>query len=261
MVHGNPTWSFYYRELVKSLSPEYRVIVPDHIGCGLSDKPLPGEYAYRLKQRTADLETLIDRLDLHQKLTLMVHDWGGAIALAAAVKKPERIGRLIVFNTAAFLLPAGKKLPLRLRVIRNIAPLAAPAVLGLNLFARAAIFMAPRKRLSAHVRAGLLAPYNCWRNRIATLMFVRDIPLRPSDASFEEVASMDHSLHRLSGLPVLICWGEHDFVFDLDYLEEWQRRFPEAEVHRFADAGHYLLEDVPEKITPLVKRFLKSHPL
>ena len=64
----------------------------------------------------------------------------------------------------------------------------------------------------------------------------------------------------LSGIPQLVCWGERDFVFTLPYLEKWQRQFPGAEVHRFSDAGHYLLEDVPDKVVPLIKKFLREHP-
>ncbi len=261
LVHGNPTWSFYFRALIKALSVRYRVIAPDHIGCGLSDKPGLDRYDYRLKSRSDDLADLIARLELKDKLTLVLHDWGGAIGLAAALRRPEQIGRLIIFNTAAFLPPKGKKLPWRLRVIRNIRGIAQPAVQGANLFVRAALRMAPRRRLPRAVRAGLAAPYNCWHNRIATLMFVRDIPLGKTDPSYELVRLVDENLHIFSGLPVLICWGAHDFVFDADYLREWRRRFPEAEVHTLPDAGHYLLEDAPGRILPLVNGFLQRHPL
>jgi pimeloyl-ACP methyl ester carboxylesterase len=261
MIHGNPTWSFYFRTLIKALSNTYRVIAPDHIGCGLSDKPGLDRYDYRLKSRIDDLADLITRLDLKEKMTLVLHDWGGAIGLATALRRLEQIGRLVLFNTAAFPPPKGKKLPWRLRVIRNTRNLAQPAVLGANLFVRAALLMASRRRLSCEVRAGLAAPYNCWCNRLATLMFVRDIPTDRVDPSYELIHNLDENLHRLSGLPMLICWGEHDFVFDTDYLNEWRRRFPEAEVHLLPEAGHYLLEDAPDQILTLVNRFLQRHPL
>ena len=261
MIHGNPTWSFYYRNLVKGLSRQYRSIAPDHIGCGLSDKPDADTYDYRLKNRVDDLEILVDLLKLNKKITLVLHDWGGIIGMALAVERPERIGRIIILNTAAFLPPAGKRLPLRLQVIRDITPFSIPAVLGFNLFALGALFMAPKKRLPADVKAGLIAPYNCWNNRIATLKFVQDIPVNPRDPSYTLVKQVDEKLKSLAGLPVLICWGEQDFVFDLDYLAEWQHRFPKAEVHTFPDAGHYVLEDVPDKIIPLVNEFLAKHPL
>jgi len=260
MVHGNPTWSFYYRELIKSLSGQYRTIAPDHIGCGLSDIPPPSQYNYTLQTRIDDLDHLIGTLTGSEKITLILHDWGGMIGMAYALRHPEKISRLIVLNTAAFLPPDAKKIPLRLHLIRNSGPLAAIAVLGFNLFAVGALYMASQRGLARDVKRGLTAPYNCWKNRIATLKFVQDIPLGEKDPSYMLVQQAGEQLHILSKLPVLICWGQHDFVFDSDYLAEWQRRFPDAEVHRFADAGHYVLEDVPEKIIPLIDRFLSLHP-
>jgi haloalkane dehalogenase len=260
MVHGNPTWSFYYRELIKSLSGRYRTIAPDHIGCGLSDMPPPSQYNYTLQTRIDDLDQLIGTLTGPQKITLILHDWGGMIGMAYALRHPQKISRLIVLNTAAFLPPDAKKIPLRLHLIRNSGPLAAIAVLGFNLFALGALYMASQRGLAREVKRGLTAPYNCWKNRIATLKFVQDIPLGEKDPSYMLVQQTGEQLHILSKLPMLICWGEHDFVFDSDYLAEWQRRFPNAEVHRFPDAGHYVLEDVPEKIVPLIGRFLGRHP-
>ena len=261
MVHGNPTWSFYFRELIKGLADGYRSIVPDHIGCGLSDKPGPARYDYRLRNRVDDLENLLDTLKIDKGITLVLHDWGGMIGMAYAVKYPERISRIAVMNTAAFLPPPATRLPWRLSLIRSSGPLATLTVLGLNLFAVGALYMASDKGLSAEVKKGLTAPYNCWKNRIATLKFVQDIPLAETDPSYRLVRQVDEQLKILSKLPMLICWGEHDFVFDNDYLSEWQRRFPEAEVHRFQDAGHYVLEDAPEKIISLTQAFLKQNPL
>ncbi len=256
MVHGNPTWSFYFRSLVVGLSGAYRTLVPDHIGCGLSDKPAPEAYDYRLKRRVDDFAAFIDRLEPDRKLTLIVHDWGGMIGMAWAVRHPERVENLVVLNTAAFPPPQGKPIPLRLSAIRNVAPLAKILVLGLNAFARGAVWMAPKKRLPADVRAGLLAPYNSWRNRIATLRFVQDIPLSEGDPSFDVLADTASRLHRLCDKPMLICWGMHDFVFDADYLDQWRSRFPAAEVHRFKRAGHYLLEDEPARVLERISAFL-----
>jgi haloalkane dehalogenase len=261
MIHGNPTWSFFFRELVKGLSDRYRVIAPDHIGCGLSEKPDLDCYGYRLQNRVDDLYQFVGKLDLKKKLTLVVHDWGGMIGFAVALRQPEKIGRIVVLNTAAFLPPPRKRLPLRLQIIRNSDVLAELAVLGCNLFVLGALFMAPHQRLDRAVRTGLAAPYNSWHNRRATLMFVRDIPMSAADPSYAMVRDVDKNLHRLKHLPMLICWGKHDFVFDLDYLEEWRRRFPEAQVHVLPDAGHYLLEDAPKTVLALVKRFLQRHPL
>ena len=96
---------------------------------------------------------------------------------------------------------------------------------------------------------------------MAVLRFVQDIPLSPGDPSYLAAKTVDDNLSQFADTPILICWGEHDFVFNDSFLNEWQRRFPEAEIHRFSDAGHYVLEDVPEKIVPIVQDFLQRHPL
>ena len=260
MVHGNPTWSFYYRKLINALSDRYRTIAPDHIGCGLSDKPDGNAYDYKLINRVDDLEVLIDNLKIKNKITLVLHDWGGFIGMAYAVRHSDRIGRLVLMNTAAFLPPQGKPIPFILKFIRGLKPFAVLAVQGFNLFAIGALYKNSFKGLPKDVRAGLVAPYNSWQNRIATLKFVQDIHLTEDNPSYSVVKQVDSSLSMFSDIPILICWGEHDFVFDHDYLAEWIRRFPDAEVHRFADAGHYVLEDVPDKIAPLVDDFLTRHP-
>ena len=174
---------FYYRNLIKGLSPTHRAIAVDHIGCGFSDKPSPSEYDYRFQSRVDDLTAFLNQMDLDRKITMIVHDWGGAIGMGYATKFPEKIGRLVILNTAAFFPPVGKGIPWRLRVVRNIRPFAGPAVLNFNAFAKGALLMASRKKLSPDVKAGLIAPYNSPANRIATLRFVQDIPLAPGDPS------------------------------------------------------------------------------
>jgi haloalkane dehalogenase len=260
MLHGNPTWSFYFRKLIAGLRDRYRVIAPDHIGCGLSDRPDDRHYEYRLRRRVDDLEALLDHLGLNERLTLVLHDWGGMIGMAYASRYPERIARLVILNTAAFLRPAKKKLPWQLRLIRN-TPLGPLLVRGLNAFVRGALRYGVVRPLSPEVRAGYLKPYRSWKDRLAVLRFVQDIPLKPGDPSYDLVREVQDGLHRFAQVPMLICWGAQDFVFDDGFLAEWQRRFPAAEVHRFADAGHLVLEDAGERIVPLVREFLGRHPL
>lgn len=260
MVHGNPTWSFYYRDLIRALRDDYRTVVPDHVGCGLSDKPGDDRYEYTLDRRVADLETLLDTLGLTENLTLVLHDWGGMIGMAYASRHPERVKRLVVLNTAAFLLPAGKRLPFSLWLVRN-TPLGALLVQGFNAFSRGAVRYCAMRPLDPAVRAGYLAPYDSRANRIAVLRFVQDIPLKPGDRAYATVREVQDGLDRFRDVPKLICWGERDFVFDGAFLAEWERRFPDAEVHRFADAGHFVLEDAGAAIIPLVRDFLRRHPL
>lgn len=256
MVHGNPTWSFYYRRLIQNLSSHFRSIALDHIGCGLSDKPTVEQYDYTLDRRIEDLENFIYRLELKEKITLVVHDWGGMIGIAYALRHLGRIDKIVLLNTAGFFPPQGRPLPLRLKLIRHIKPFAKVAVLGFNAFARSALFMATAKGMPDDVKSGLMAPYNCWQNRIATLRFVEDIPLKPGDPSFETVKTVQNELHCLRDVPMLICWGMKDFVFTKAYLDEWRHRFPDARVHTFEDAGHYVLEDEAETVIDHIRKFM-----
>ena len=254
MVHGNPTWSFYWRELVKALRGRYRVIVPDHIGCGLSDKPPPQSYSYRLGQRISDLGTLIERLDL-ERITLFGHDWGGAIGMGAAVEAPDRFSRFVLFNTAAF---RSDRCPLRIRFARTL--LGRMAVQGLNLFARGAVRMAVcrHERMTPAVRAGLLAPYDSWHNRTAVYQFVRDVPMHPRHASYQTLADVEAGLPQFRNRPMCLIWGMRDWCFPPEFLDRFLEFFPEAEVHRLHDAGHYVIEDAYEQIIPLVEAFLET---
>jgi haloalkane dehalogenase len=183
------------------------------------------------------------------------------IGMAWALRDPRRVKRLVILNTAGFFPPGGKPIPQRLRMIRNLPGLAEPAVLHLNAFARGALWMAPAKPLSPAVKAGLIAPYDTPAHRIATLRFVQDIPVLPADPSYALVKRVNDTLSDLAHIPMLICWGKNDFVFGLDYYNEWRRRFPAAEAHLFEGAGHYILEDEPDAVLSLVLRFLDRLPM
>lgn len=204
-VHGNPTWSFYWRRLIEDFGGAYRVVVPDHIGCGLSDKPQ--DWSYRLAQHIDNLCALVEHLDL-QNIVLVVHDWGGAIGSGMAGRMPERISRMVVTNTAAF---RSQEIPLSIASCR-IPGFGALAVRGFNAFAGVATWRASAKGLSADVKAGLVFPYDSWANRIATLRFVEDIPLRSSHPSYEALTQVEENLQKLADKPMLICWGSKTFV-------------------------------------------------
>ena len=258
MIHGNPTWSFYFRGLIQSLSNDFRTIALDHIGCGFSDKPDAKTYKYTLESRVQDLDTLITRLKINEKINLVLHDWGGMIGLAWAVDHPDKIDKIIITNTSGFFLPKGKRFPFRLWLIKTIKVFAIPAVLGLNVFAKGALFLGSRTKLAPDVKKGLVEPYNSWKNRIATLKFVQDIPLTPNDQSYALVNHVEQNLKRLDQTSLLFLWGAKDFVFDLTFLNEFKSRFPRAVTHVFHDAGHYLFEDKPEESCQLIQAFLNK---
>ena len=251
MLHGNPTWSFYYRNLVKLLQKNYRIIVPDHMGCGLSDKPQ--DYPYILKTHIDNLEGLLAQCKV-EKFSLVVHDWGGAIGMGLAVRHPERLESIVVLNTAAFRSP---RIPLRINMCR-IPVLGDIIVRGFNGFARAALSMAVVHRMAPDVARTYLKPYDSWAHRVALLRFVQDIPLSPRDGSWQTLVNIENKLVQLLNTPMLILWGGRDFCFNEEFYKEWLQRFPEAEKHFFPNAGHYVLEDAFEEIAPLITAFFKK---
>jgi haloalkane dehalogenase len=255
MLHGNPTWSYYYRHLIVALRDRFRCIVPDHIGCGYSDTPQPPRYDYSLKSRVDDLTALLDHLGVQEDVTLVLHDWGGMIGMAWAARHVEAIKRLVILNTAAFHMPESKRLPFRLWLARNTR-LGAWLIRSLNLFCRHAARIGVKRRpMTAEVRDWYLKQYDSWENRVAILRFVQTIPLKPADPGYDIVSEAQASLPKFANTPTLICWGMKDFVFDRHFLDEWERRMPHAEVHRFDDCGHYVLEDATSEIVELIRRF------
>lgn len=260
MLHGNPSWSYYWRKLVVGLSDRYRCIVPDHVGMGLSDKPGDEAYAYTLESRVEDVASLLEHLGITGKVTLAVHDWGGMIGLGWALRDTARVARMVILNTAAFPLPAEKPMPWQLRLGRD-SRLGALAIRGFNAFSSAASFVGVEQRMPSEVRAAYVAPYNSWANRIATLRFVQDIPLGPGDRAWSIVEEAGRRLPEFADRPAMLVWGLQDFVFDAHFLRGFEQRLPDAESLIFDDAGHYVLEDKAAIIVPRVRDFLARHPI
>ena len=255
-VHGNPTWSFYWRHLITGLRDTFRCVAPDHVGMGLSARPDQDGPWHRLEARIADLCALVERLDL-RNLTVVVHDWGGAIGIGMAGRMPERIARLVITNTGAF---PSTDMPTRIAACR--IPVVGPlAVRGLNGFAGAALHMATEKGLTPIAKAGLLAPYGGWGERIAIQRFVEDIPMSAAHPTWSTLKGVEANLARLAHLPVLLDWGERDWCFTPKFRETFQRHFPAATVIRHDDCGHYLCEDARSELLTEIQTFLTAHPL
>jgi len=253
-LHGNPTWSFYYRTLIQEFKSNYRCVAPDHIGCGLSDKPQ--DYNYTLSTHIENLEKLVDFLDLNN-ITLVMHDWGGAVGMGLAVRKPKLVKRLVLFNTAAFL---SSHIPLRIELIRN--PLIGTiAVRCFNMFVKGVLMfgLKRKERLTKKIRAGYLAPYDTYKNRIGNLKFVQDIPLEPGAQSYPVVLNIENNIKQFNKLPIIIIWGKEDFCFNKYFLDKWRELFPLAEVHEVDGAGHLVVEDACEKVITWMNIFFKSN--
>lgn len=249
MVHGNPTWSFAWRHLIKELSSEYRVIAVDHLGCGFSAKPQSDVYA--LDNHISRLVGLIECLDLTD-ITLFAHDWGGGIGMGAAGRLPDRFGRFVLMNTAAF---RSQRIPLRIAACR-IPLLGTLGMQGMNLFSVAALKMASERPLSDSAKRGLIAPYNNWANRRAVREFVHDIPLKPSHRSYQTLKAVEDGLAQFRKCPMLLIWGMKDWCFSPHFYEEFCQRFPDAVRHPIADAGHYVFEDAQDELLQASRKFL-----
>lgn len=255
MLHGNPTWSFYYRNIVKELQEDYRCIVPDHFGCGLSDKPQ--DYDYTLENHIDNVLKLIDQLEI-KKFKLLVHDWGGAIGMGVATTRPESVTGIILLNTAAF-----KSLDIPKRIALCKLPLIGePMVRTFNAFAWPATFMTTTTPLAKHIKEGYLHPYDNYANRIATARFVKDIPLNKRHPSYKRLEKIEDNLKNVT-CPKMFLWGAKDFCFNMKFLKRWKDFYPQEDTKTkyvvYKNAGHYVIEDERENCLKEIKGFLNEY--
>ncbi len=260
MVHGNPSWSYYWRTLVAGLSDTYRCIVPDHIGMGLSDKPDDSRYEYTLQSRVDDLDALLKHLGITGPVTLAVHDWGGMIGFGWALSHHDQVKRLVVLNTAAFPMPAAKKMPWQIALGRHWK-IGEWIIRTFNAFSSGASWLGVERKMPADVRRAYVSPYNSYANRISTIRFMQDIPLSPADKAWSLLERAGKALPSFADRPAFLGWGLRDFVFDHHFLKGFQAALPKAQVHAFEDAGHYVLEDKHEVLVPEIRAFLDKNPI
>lgn len=249
MLHGNPTWSFYYRNLVHAFSPKFRTIVPDHMGCGLSDKPQ--DYEYTLETHIQNTYKLIRFLGL-EKIILVVHDWGGAIGLGLVTRYPELFEKIVILNTAAY---PSSHIPKRINLLRQ-GKMGEYLTRKFNLFAWPATFMTTEKPLPKAIKQGYLLPYDSWENRVAVSRFVQDIPMGREHPTYRTLCEIEAKLKSLPQKK-LILWGGKDFCFNRHFFEKWVDIFPEADAHWYAGAGHYVLEDAFDDVSLKIWDFIK----
>ena len=238
-VHGNPTWSYLWRNLLQTLSPEWRVVAIDQTGMGYSERGRPRVLA----QRIAELVEFC-RQEIPGPFALAAHDWGGAVAMGAAPQLP--VTHLILSNTAA-AKPESVEVPPLIGIARRAAPLICQWTLG---FVQGTALMTTREH-----RKALRAPYRGSRRRRAVADFVTDIPLSPVDPSFAALAGVATGIETLT-VPTLLAWGGRDVVFHDRFLRDLHRRLPHADVERFPNCAH--LAPLDPAFAPLVAQWLNA---
>jgi pimeloyl-ACP methyl ester carboxylesterase len=259
-IHGNPSWSFLYRKFITELSESNRVIAPDHIGFGLSDKP-QREQDYTLEKHIANIELLLTQLDL-KNVTLIVQDWGGPIGLTAAARHPERIKAIVVLNSFGFYPPMDSmdpdnlKLPLPLRIMRT-SGLGDVMVRRLGMFEGVVMPSAiADKRGWKQVKRAYKGVFENSNDRAGVMAFPRMIPTNRQHPSAKIMLSETGPFIENFRGPVQIHWGLKDPFFPNEVLAAWKKRIPQAEVFELPKAKHYIQEDSPDTIIPRVKEFL-----
>jgi cis-3-alkyl-4-acyloxetan-2-one decarboxylase len=251
-VHGNPTWSYYWRHAIGRLAQSgHRCLAFDHMGFGRSDKP-PHLAAYSLRRHVDNALSLIDALDLRD-ITLVGHDWGGPIGAGALLERPDRLRRLVLMNTWAWELPSF--LPPFLREFRAEGLGEILALAG-NLFVESIPGGMARRDHDPLMMDAYRAPFPDYWSRAGALAFQREIPLTERDRSAPLMSSIHDGLAALDR-PVLLVWGMRDPVFQPVFLEQWQELFPAAQTVEIEEAAHFLVEDRPAEVTEAIERFLR----
>jgi len=246
-VHGNPTWSYLWRNFLVKAPSNIRVIALDHLGMGYSER-LDSDRV--LDQRVDDLTRLIRALEITTPIMSLAHDWGGPISLGWVEREiasgDHDIAGVILLNTAVHQ-PKEFKNPAVIRLARARG-LLAPVTEYTQGFVFGTRILSGSK-MSREVAAGFRAPYRKRESRKAIHGFVADIPFEEDHVSRATLDEIALNLNLLSQTPVLMCWGPNDPVFSDIYLRDLKSRIPHAEVHRYEGASHLVSEDAPDLVS------------
>jgi len=250
-VHGNPSWSFEFRKLIKGFSRTNRCIAPDLIGFGLSDKP--SGWSYLPEDQAKNLDLFLESLPLKNS-TLIVGDWGGPVGLSYAIHHPEKIGYIVITNTwlwsvrsdwyyQAFSIFMGG--PIGRWLIRNH-----------NFFADTIVryLFGDKRRLTPEIHVHYLMPLSKPDERKGSWVFPGQII-----GSSDWLQSLWDKRNVLKGKNILIAWGMKDIAFREKELKRWMNAFPRAKVVRFEDAGHFVTEEKPDELIGEIKNLIRDH--
>lgn len=240
-VHGTPTWSFEWRHLIRALRHSYRCIAVDHLGFGLSDRPL--DFPYTPEAHAGNLARFVDALGLDD-LTLVVHDFGGPIALAACLDSRRPVGRLVLLNTWMWSFAGDRDMERKARIAGGRFGRFLYRQLNFSLRVLMPSAYGDRRRLDRHVHRQYLArfPDPASRERV---LWTLARSLLGSGPWFD---SLWQRRDRLAGLPTLVLWGLADTALRPHLLARWKATLPEARVVEYAGAGHWPHEEIPAQV-------------
>jgi haloalkane dehalogenase len=243
LLHGNPTWSFLYRDVIKGLRDSFRCIAVDYPGFGLSTAP--ASYGYTAAEHSRVVERLILELDL-TGMTMMVQDWGGPIGFGAATRQPERFDAFVIANTWAW-----PKSDLGTQVFSRLlgGPVGGYMILRRNMFVEKILpGGVKRRKLPEAVMNAYRGPFPNPGSRKPVHVFPREIL-----ASRPMLAEIERRLPTLAGKPALIVWPTGDVAFREPELRRWEELFPQHHTVKIEGAGHYVQEDAPEEIVAAIR--------
>lgn len=249
LIHGSPGWSFLYRDLISGLKNKMRIVAPDNLGFGLSDKPWDADYS--LEMHIDNLEQLLLSLDL-KNITLVLHSCGAYIGMGFAVRYPKRIKKIVILNSSAFYQ---KYFPWRIEILRT-PYLDEKLICGFNWMIKMMNASGSVKKLPEKVKIGYSLPYEKYGKRIAILKLLRNFPTNPADNSFEMVLTIEHGLWMFREKPIFIVWGMKDWRFGNKIFKKWKKCYPQAEILELPNAGNYIFEDSGEEAVSEIRDFV-----
>ncbi|MFN8286924.1 MAG: alpha/beta fold hydrolase [Chitinophagales bacterium] len=248
-VHGTPSWSFDYRNVIKQLSGKFRCIAIDHIGFGLSDKP--EHYDYSTQNHSAVLEKFVLQKDL-RNITLVVHDFGGPIGLNVAINQPERIKNLVILNSWLWSSETDPDYIKLRRVLKS--PLLPFLYRYLNFSAR---FVLPSsfgaQKLSGKLLKQYTAPFGNSTERNGTLAFAKS--MLNDQPWFERLWQRKEAI---SAKPALFIWGMADPVISPKYLDRFISGFANSTFLKLDGCGHFPQEERSAETAEAIGRFLQN---
>jgi haloalkane dehalogenase len=250
-VHGTPSWSFEWRRVISALSSDYRCVAPDLIGFGMSERP--ADFAYTPEAHAKVFQEFIQKLDLRD-ITLVVHDFGGPIALPVCLQDSPRVKRLVIINTWMWSLEGERDIERANLLISNRFGrfLYEWANFSLRLLMPTAY--GDKRKLTPEIHKQYLDRFSDRHARGKVLWTLAKSLL----GSTEFYESLWARREKLKKLPTLILWGMKDAAFKPHYLERWKKVLPDAQVVELEGAGHWAQEEEPEKVIEALREFLKQ---